>query len=83
MSNFHLKVVLGGCPMCPDTHDLSKCHCLYDLDRLKAAPGHQKSCPSYKFNSLNFDSEKISVITPWDHLKASLGKLTVHLYLPL
>ncbi len=36
---------------------------------IKAAPGSLKSCPSYKFNSLNFDSEKISVITPWDHLK--------------
>ena len=22
----------------------------------------------YKFNSLNFESEKISVTTPWDHL---------------
>ncbi len=27
------KVVLGGCPSCPDNHDLSKCHCLYDLGR--------------------------------------------------
>ncbi len=28
-----LKVVLGGCPRCPDNHDLSKCHRLYDLGR--------------------------------------------------
>ncbi len=33
------------------------------LGPLKAAPGCQKSSPSYKFNSLNFDYEKISVIT--------------------
>ncbi len=39
---------------------------------IKAAPGCQKSCPSYKFNSLNFDSEKISVTTPWDHLKGNM-----------
>ncbi len=52
-----IKVVLGGYHRCPDSHDLSECHHLYD-------------CPSYKFNSLNFDSEKISVTTPWDHLKA-------------
>ena len=45
-------MVLGGCPRCPDNHDLSK-------------------CPSFKFNSLNFDSKKISVITPWDHLKTA------------
>ncbi len=36
---------------------------------IKAAPGCQKSSPSYKFNSLNFDSEKISETTLWDHLK--------------
>ncbi len=29
----------------------------------------QKSSPSYQFNSLNFDSEKISSTTLWDHLK--------------
>ncbi len=58
-------VVLQGYPMCPDRHDLSECHHLYDL-------GRHKSSPSYKFNSLNFDSEKISVITVQDHLK--MGK---------
>ena len=36
---------------------------------IKAAPGCQKSFPSYKFNSVNFDSEKFSVETLWDHLK--------------
>ena len=28
-----LKVVLGGSPRCPDNHDLSKYHRLYDLVR--------------------------------------------------
>ncbi len=28
-----VKVVLGGSPRCPDNHDLSKCHHLYDLGR--------------------------------------------------
>ncbi len=28
-----IKVVLGGCPRCPDNHELSKCHRLYDLGR--------------------------------------------------
>ncbi len=37
---------------------------------IKAAPGCQKSSPSYKFNSLKFDSEKISETTLWDHLKS-------------
>ncbi len=36
---------------------------------IKAAPGCQKSSPSYMFNSLNFDSEKLSETTLWDHLK--------------
>ena len=35
----------------------------------KAAPGCQKSRASYKFNSVNFDSKKLSVETLWDHLK--------------
>ena len=35
---------------------------------IKAALGYQKSAPSYKVNSLNFDSEKLSVETLWDHL---------------
>ena len=34
--------------------------------------GRHISYPSYKFKSLNFDSENISVITPWDHLKREL-----------
>ncbi len=56
-----LKVVLEGCCRCPDSHDLSAyCH-LYDL-------GRQKSSPSYKLNNLNFDFEKLSVETLWDHL---------------
>ncbi len=62
------KVVLEGYCRCPDSHDLSECHHLYDLGRHEAAHGCQKSCPSYKFNRLNFDSEKISVTTPLDHL---------------
>ena len=36
------KVVLEGSPRCPDNHDLSKCHRLYDLGR------HiEQSSPSY------------------------------------
>ncbi len=35
---------------------------------LKAAPGCQKSSPSYQFNSLNFDSKKLSVRSVEDHL---------------
>ncbi len=38
---------------------------------LKATPDCQISSPSYQVNSLNFDSEKMSVITPYDHLKCS------------
>ncbi len=58
-----VKVVLEGYCRCPDSHDLSECPHLYGLGRhicsyIKAAPGCQKSSPSYKFNSLNFDSEK-------------------------
>ncbi len=41
------------------------------LKVIKAAPGYQKSSPSYMFNSFNFDSEKISETTLWDHLKVS------------
>ncbi len=44
---------------------------------IKAAPGYQKSSPSYKFNSLNFDSEKLSVETLWDHLNIHKKGLTV------
>ncbi len=35
---------------------------------IKAANGYQKSSPSYKLNSLNFDFEKLSVETLWDHI---------------
>ncbi len=35
---------------------------------IKAAPCYQKSSPSYKLNSLNFDSEKLFVETLWHHL---------------
>ncbi len=35
---------------------------------IKAAPGCQKSPPSYQFNSLNFDSKKIAVRSVEDHL---------------
>ncbi len=31
--NSVIKVVLGGYPRCPDNHDLSKCHHLYDFGR--------------------------------------------------
>ncbi len=55
----YFKVVLEGYRRCPDSHDLSECH-------------HQpKSYPYYKFNSVNFDSEKLSVETLWDHLNHS------------
>ena len=71
-----LKVVLGGSPRCPDNHDLSKCHPLYDLGRhielyspIKATLDCKKSSPSYQFNSLKFGSKKFFVITPWDHHK--------------
>ena len=56
-------MVPEGYPRCPDIHDLSEWYHLYDLG------SHIYSSPSFKFNSLNFDSEKISVITFWDHLK--------------
>ena len=56
------KVVLEGYRRCSVSHDLSECHHLYDL-------GSIKSSPSYKFNSVNFDSEKLSMETLWDHLK--------------
>ncbi len=60
----YLKVVLGGSPRCPDNHDLSKCHRLYDLGR------HQDFFVRvYQFSSLKFDSKKLFVTTPWDHLK--------------
>ncbi len=36
---------------------------------IKAAPGCQKSSPSYQFNSLNFDYKKLSVRSVEDHLK--------------
>ncbi len=32
------KVVLGGYRSCPDTHDLSQCHHLYDLGRHTQQP---------------------------------------------
>ncbi len=48
--------------MSPDIHDLSEYHRLYHF-------GIHKSSPSYQFNSLNFDSEKISVRSVEDHLK--------------
>ena len=32
-SGSNVKVVLGGYPRCPDNHDLSKFHHLYDLGR--------------------------------------------------
>ncbi len=51
-----LKVVLEGYRRCQDSHDLSECHHL---------------SPSYKFNIVNFDSEKLSAETLWDHPKYS------------
>ncbi len=62
-----LKVVLEGCCRCPDSHDLSAYHHLYDL-------GRHISSPSYKLNSLNFDSEKLFVETLWDHLNGQYQK---------
>ena len=50
-------------PQAPPHHTI----CIYSY--IKVAPDCQKSSTSYKFNSLNFDSEKISVITVWNHLK--------------
>ncbi len=75
-----LTVVLEGYCRCPDSHDLSECHHPYDLGRhteqpfgicscIMAAPGCQKSSPSYQFNSLNFDSKKLSGRSVEDHLK--------------
>ncbi len=54
-------MVLEGYRRCPDSHDLSECHHLCDLGR-----------HIYTHNSVNFDSEKISVETLWDHLKVTL-----------
>ncbi len=39
---------------------------------MKATHGCKKSSPSYQFNSLKFDSEKLLVTTPWDHLKQGI-----------
>ncbi len=36
---------------------------------IKATHGCKKSSPCYQFNSLKFDSKKLFVTTPWDHLK--------------
>ncbi len=36
---------------------------------IKAADGSKKSSPSYQFNRLHFDFKKLSVRSPWDHLK--------------
>ncbi len=44
------------------------------LDSINAAPGCQKSSPSYQFNSLNFDSKKLSVRSVEDHLKSLGGR---------
>ena len=54
-------MVLEGYRRCPDSHDLSECHHLYDLGR--------HISPSYKFNSVNFDSKRLSIETVWDNLK--------------
>ncbi len=43
--SYEIKVVLEGYRRCPDSHDPSECHHLYDLGR-------------HKFNSHNFDSKK-------------------------
>ncbi len=64
--NVSFKVVLAGYRRCPDSHDLSDCSVENSWQSCGSPAG--KSCPSYKFNSLNFESEKISVTTPWDHL---------------
>ena len=37
-SDIRLKVVLGGSPRCPDNHDLSEWHRLYDLGRHTEQP---------------------------------------------
>ena len=63
-----VKVVLQGSPRSPDIHDLSQYHRLCDLGRhtqaVKAAPGCQKSSPSFQFNSLNFDLSNSHVRRP-------------------
>ncbi len=61
-------MVLQGSPRSPDIHDLSECHHLYDLRPLLAAKSR-----SYQFNSLNFDSKKISVRSVEDHLNRYAG----------
>ncbi len=48
--------------------------------RIKATPDCQISSPSYQVNSLNFDSEKISVITPQDHLNFTCLTFSVVCY---
>ncbi len=50
-------MVLEGYRRCPDSHDLSEWHHLYDWAGI------------YRFNSVNFDSDKLSVEALWDHLK--------------
>ncbi len=63
-----IKVVLQGSPRSPDIYDLSEYHRLYNLGRHTEEPS-----PSYQFNSLNFDSKKISVRSVEDHLKGNVG----------
>ena len=67
-----LKVVLQGSPRCPDIHDLSECHRLYDLGRhirpLLVAKNLNRL-------SLNFDCKETSVRSVEDHLKGR-GYLT-------
>ncbi len=74
-SHVNLKVVLQGYPRCPNSHDLSKHHHPYDLDRQPIVRNlpllHMwPKLDAVSHNSVNFDSKNLSLITLKDHLKS-------------
>ncbi len=76
-----LKVVLEGYRRCPDSHD--PCECLYLSDMaagiyINSTSGCQKDSSSYKFNSLNFDSRKISSTTLQGHISSGNVGVQAH-----
>ncbi len=66
-----IKVVLGGYPRCPDSHDLSECHHLYDLGRhleyilaLRPLLTAKYLISPIRLTVLTLTPKKNSVITP-------------------
>ena len=76
LSEITIKVVLGGYCRCPDSHDLSECHHLYDLScnyhwtlDFQILLIIKFLVPPISLTVLTLTLKKISVTTPWDHLK--------------